>query len=53
MRYPTVIHKTFGEGFVCETDGGVFCVEFACVGKKKFLNPEAFYGGYLSLTRPI
>ena len=35
------------------SNGSVVCVEFASVGKKKFLNPEAFYGGYLSLERLI
>lgn len=49
----TVTHRTFGEGIVCEADGGVVFVEFSSVGKKKFLNPEAFYGGYLSLARLI
>lgn len=49
----TVTHRTFGEGVVCESNGSVVCVEFASVGKKKFLNPEAFYGGYLSLERLI
>lgn len=49
----TVTHRTFGEGVVCESNGSVVCVEFASVGKKKFLNPEAFSGGYLSLARLI
>ncbi len=42
-----VLHKTFGEGCVCESDDGYICVEFAA-GKKKFLNPEAFNDGFLS-----
>ena len=49
----TVMHKRFGEGCVCEVEDGVVYVEFPSVGKKKFLNPEAFYGGYLSLARLI
>lgn len=49
----TVMHRIFGEGCVCEGNSGVVYVEFPSVGKKKFLNPEAFYGGYLSLERLI
>ena len=41
-------HKNFGEGVVCEVDDDHICVEFASVGKKKFLNPEAFNKGFLS-----
>ena len=41
-----VLHKTFGEGCVCESDDGYICVEFA-IGKKKFLNPEAFNNEFL------
>ena len=41
-------HKNFGEGVVCEVDDDRICVEFASVGKKKFLNPEAFNKGFLS-----
>jgi len=48
-----VTHRIFGEGCVCEAEDGVVYVEFPSVGKKKFLNPEAFYGGYLSLARLI
>ena len=48
-----VTHRIFGDGCICEADGGVVCVEFPSVGKKKFLNPEAFSGGYLSLARLI
>ena len=43
----TVLHKTFGEGCVCESDDGYICVEFASVGQKKFLNPEAFNKEFL------
>ena len=42
----SVSHKTFGDGTVCESDDGYICVEFT-VGKKKFLNPEAFKQGFL------
>jgi TPR repeat protein len=42
-----VLHKTFGEGCVCESDDGYICVEFASVGQKKFLNPEAFNNEFL------
>lgn len=49
----TVKHKCFGKGNVCESEGGTVIIEFPDVGKKKFLNPEAFYGGYLSLERLI
>ena len=42
-----VIHKTFGEGVVCEFNGRFFSVEFVSVGKKKFLNPRAFKEGFL------
>jgi hypothetical protein len=38
-----IVHKVFGEGTVCESDGGYISVEFA-VGKKKFLNPEETEG---------
>jgi len=48
-----VTHRIFGEGCICEADGGVVYVEFPSVGKKKFLNPEAFSGGYLSMARLI
>jgi TPR repeat protein len=41
-----VLHKTFGEGCVCESNDGYICVEFD-IGKKKFLNPEAFNKGFL------
>ncbi len=40
-------HKTFGDGIVCEVDGYYLCVEFVSVGKKRFLNPEAFNNGFL------
>ena len=40
-------HKNFGEGVVCEVDNDRICVEFSSVGKKKFLNPEAFNKGFL------
>ena len=42
----SVSHKTFGDGIVCESNDGYICVEFT-VGKKKFLNPEAFNDGFL------
>ncbi len=42
----SVSHKTFGDGIVCESNDGYICVEFT-VGKKKFLNPEAFKQGFL------
>ena len=43
-----VLHKIFGEGYVCESEDGNILVEFASVGKKKFLNPEAFIKGFLN-----
>lgn len=45
----TVLHKTFGEGCVCESEDGYVLVEFASVGQKKFLNPEAFNKGFLKI----
>ncbi len=48
-----VTHKIFGAGVVCKADGDIVWVEFVSVGKKKFLNPQAFSGGYLSLVRLI
>lgn len=42
----SVSHKTFGDGIVCESNDGYISVEFT-VGKKKFLNPEAFHKGFL------
>ena len=48
-----VTHKIFGTGAICKVDGGIVWVEFASVGKKKFLNPEAFSGGHLTLKRLI
>lgn len=42
----SVSHKIFGDGIVCESNDGYICVEFT-VGKKKFLNPEAFNKGFL------
>ena len=42
----SVSHKIFGDGIVCESNDGYICVEFT-VGKKKFLNPEAFNDGFL------
>lgn len=49
----TVTHRIFGEGIVYKADGGVVSVEFGSYGIKRFMNPEAFYSGYLSLARPI
>lgn len=49
----TVTHRIFGEGRICEADGDIICVEFAIVGKKNFLNPEAFSKGFLTLERLI
>jgi hypothetical protein len=45
-----VIHKSFGEGVVSEVIDGYIYVNFA-VGNKKFLNPEAFHGGFLNIKR--
>lgn len=42
----SVIHKILGDGIVRESNDRYICVEFA-VGKKKFLNPEAFNDGFL------
>ena len=44
-----VLHKTFGEGCVCESEDGYILVEFASVGEKKFLNPEVFSQGFLKI----
>ena len=42
-------HKIWGKGVICEVDGGYISIEFASVGKKKFLNPEAFNDGFLRI----
>jgi TPR repeat protein len=44
-----VFHKTFGKGVVCEADNGHIRVEFP-VGKKEFLNPDAFNKGFLKFV---
>ena len=46
-----VTHKTFGAGVVCEADSSIVRVEFADVGKKSFMNPDAFDEGFL-LMKP-
>ena len=45
----TVLHKTFGEGCVCESENGYILVEFVFAGQKKFLNPESFNKGFLKI----
>jgi hypothetical protein len=42
-----VYHKAFGEGVICKVDGWVISVDFETVGKKRFVNPDAFLGGFL------
>lgn len=49
----TVTHRIYGEGKVCKADGDIVCVEFNTVGKKNFLNPEAFFKGFLTLEKPV
>lgn len=45
-----VYHKAFGEGVVSEADGCVIGVDFESVGKKRFVNPDAFIDGFLAKT---
>ena len=42
-----VYHKTFGEGVVCMVDGCVAGINFESVGEKQFINPDAFFDGFL------
>jgi transcription elongation factor GreA-like protein len=43
----TVFHKSFGTGIVTEADENKIAVEFESVGKKTFVNPDAFIDGFL------
>jgi hypothetical protein len=43
----TVFHKSFGSGIVTEADENKITEEFESVGKKTFVNPGAFIGGFL------
>ena len=49
----TIRHRTFGDGIICKVSGNIVYVAFSSVGEKKFLNPDAFSDGYLSLARLI
>lgn len=40
-------HKSFGIGKVYEIEGNYIRVEFDSVGKKSFINPDSFNGGFL------
>ena len=42
-----VFHKSFGTGIVTEADENKITVEFESVGKKTFVNPDAFIDGFL------
>lgn len=42
-----IYHKSFGNGTVTETEDNKIAVEFEAVGKKTFVNPDAFIGGFL------
>ncbi len=42
-----VVHKSFGEGIVCQNEDNHIIVDFINVGKKTFVNPDAFEQGYL------
>ena len=42
-----VLHKSFGEGTVCKSEGNRIVVNFKSVGDKTFLNPEAFEKEFL------
>lgn len=42
-----IYHKSFGDGTVCKIDGRYAWVEFETVGKKQFVNPDAFIDGFL------
>jgi hypothetical protein len=42
-----VRHKSFGEGVIYKADGCAVGVDFESVGKKRFVNPDAFLDGFL------
>ena len=43
----TIFHKSFGNGVVYETTDNRIKVDFETIGKKSFVNPEAFLDGYI------
>jgi len=45
-----VEHKVFGLGTIYEIDGDYVRVEFPKEGKKSFVNPQSFLGGFLKKT---
>jgi TPR repeat protein len=42
-----IYHKSFGNGTVTKAEDNKIAVEFEAVGKKTFVNPDAFIGGFL------
>lgn len=47
-----LLSKAWGEGVVCKVDDQIIWVEFADVGQKAFINPQAFDEGFL-LKKPV